>query len=174
MSATKNQKPEPQLSERQAATMAYLRAQGVEVTPEDLRAPDISSLAVGVTRPFDFVDKTGRPTPPDIEFYRVEHTGDDPKAQNHRLNTINAKAAEGFVEVRGDHGIHQRGCHTPGQETILMRTADRAEAYRRAQVERERRLLNRRERTRIGEADLEFDQRVTDQRQFRHEPERAE
>ena len=55
-----------------------------------------------------------------------------------------------------------------------MRTSERAEVYRRAQVERERNLLNRRERTRIGEADLEFDQRVTDQRQFRHEPKRAE
>jgi hypothetical protein len=156
---------EPQLSDRQAATLKFLQAQGATIKAEDLKAPDISSLIVGVTRPFDFVDRAGKDTPKDLEFYRVEHVGTDAKADMHRRNVIQDKEAEGFRVLNGEHGIRQRGQHTAGMETIMYRTTEAAEAYRRALVERQRRLAVGRETVHTDAGPIDYQRIHTGDRQ---------
>jgi hypothetical protein len=141
-------------------TAAYLAKLGVKVKESDLVAPDLDTLLAASDAPFEWLDRHGKPVPPDLEFYRVEHLPGDQGRQVTERTIREKEQREGFALLEPGHGFHMRDLHTPDSESIMIRTQERAQAYRRAEIERLRRRRGRRVKTRhpagaAGSIDME-------------------
>src|SRR5574343_308694 len=98
---------------KKSPTQVYLESLGVTVDPEALKAPDIDSLIHSSENEWEWLDKTGAPVPPDIELYRVEQVpGEAGKLYVDQV--IQAKKAEWYTLLKGDHGFRMRGLHGEG------------------------------------------------------------
>ena len=128
-----------------SSTRSYLEGLGVVVSEDDLKAPPVDAIEVGIDRPTQWIDKSGQEVPRDLELYRVDTTVGSTRTDQ----VLRAKESEGFVALPAHSGFRWRGLSQPDQEVIMIRTDERRTAWEQARELKRKRQLGRK-RNQLG------------------------